>query len=39
MVFLFFAVFTYAGDCKNRGTLDEIYCDENMADTPKDPAE
>ncbi len=26
-------------DCKNRGTLDEMYCDENMdlvADTPKD---
>jgi len=29
-------------DCKNRGTLDEKYCDENMdlvADTPKDPKE
>ena len=29
-----------ADDCKNRGTLDEMYCDENMdlvADTPKDP--
>lgn len=29
-----------AGDCKNRGTLDEMYCDENMdlvADAPKDP--
>ncbi len=28
-----------AEDCKNRGTLDEMYCDENMdlvADTPKD---
>ncbi len=28
-----------ADDCKNRGTLDEMYCDENMdlvADTPKD---
>lgn len=27
-----------ADDCKNRGTLDEMYCDENMdlvADTPK----
>jgi phosphonate transport system substrate-binding protein len=27
-------------DCKNRGTLDEMYCDENMdlvADPPKDP--
>ncbi len=30
----------YADDCKNRGTLDEMFCDENMdlvADTPKDP--
>jgi phosphonate transport system substrate-binding protein len=29
-----------ADDCKNRGTLDEMYCDENMdlvADSPKDP--
>jgi len=29
-----------AEDCKNRGTLDEMYCDENMdlvADAPKDP--
>ncbi len=28
-----------ADDCKNRGTLDEMYCDENMdlvADSPKD---
>ncbi len=42
MVVLFFAVSAYADDCKNRGTLDEMYCDENMdlvADTPKDPAE
>ena len=31
-----------ADDCKNRGTLDEQFCDENMdlvADTPKDPKE
>ena len=29
-----------ADDCKNRGTLDEMYCDEDMdlvADPPKDP--
>ncbi len=29
-----------ADDCKNRGTLDEMFCDENMdlvADSPKDP--
>ena len=42
MVVLFFAVFAYADDCKNRGTLDEMYCDENrdlVADTPKDPAD
>ncbi len=34
------ATFSYAADdCKNRGTLDEMYCDENMdlvADSPKD---
>ncbi len=32
-------VATAADDCKNRGTLDEMYCDENMdlvADPPKD---
>lgn len=38
----FFAGVAYAADsCKNRGTLDEMYCDENMdlvADSPKDPA-
>lgn len=31
-----------ADDCKNRGTLDEMYCDENkdlVADTPKDSAQ
>jgi len=31
---------TAAEECTNRGTLDEMYCDENMdlvADTPKDP--
>ena len=31
---------TASEECKNRGTLDEMYCDENMdlvADTPKDP--
>jgi len=30
----------WADDCKNRGTLDELYCDEDMdlvADPPKDP--
>ena len=29
-----------ADECKNRGTLDEMYCDENMdlvADPPTDP--
>ena len=39
-VLMFFAGVAYAaGDCSNRGTLDEMYCDENMdlvADTPKD---
>lgn len=39
--FSFMATMAYgAEDCKNRGTLDEMYCDENMdlvADTPKDP--
>ncbi len=39
-----FAVTTaYAADqCKNRGTLDEMFCDENkdlVADAPKDPKE
>jgi phosphonate transport system substrate-binding protein len=31
-----------SGDCKQRGTLDELYCDEDMdlvADPPKDPKE
>ena len=34
------AVFAQADDCKNRGQLDTMYCDENkdlVADTPKDP--
>lgn len=40
-VLTFFAGFAFAAEdsCKNRGTLDEMYCDENMdlvADTPKD---
>ena len=37
--FLMTGVALAADDCKNRGTLDEMYCDENMdlvADTPKD---
>lgn len=37
---LFTASLASADDCKNRGTLDEMYCDENMdlvADSPKDP--
>lgn len=43
-VAFFFAVgiASAADNCKNRGTLDEMYCDENMdlvADTPKDPKE
>lgn len=32
----------FASDCKNRGTLDEMYCDENndlVADPPKDSKE
>lgn len=36
----FAATFAAAEDCKNRGTLDEMYCDENndlVADAPKDP--
>ena len=41
VVFSFAATIAYgAEDCKNRGTLDEMYCDENMdlvADTPKNP--
>ncbi|WP_353740658.1 phosphate/phosphite/phosphonate ABC transporter substrate-binding protein [Desulfopila inferna] len=41
--FSFLAGFAYAADdCTNRGTLDEMYCDENMdlvADSPKDPEE
>lgn len=40
--FLLVATFASASDtCKNLGTLDEMYCDENMdlvADTPKDEA-
>lgn len=38
--FTFAATGVNADDCKNRGTLDEMYCDDNMdlvADTPKDP--
>ena len=34
------AVFGQADDCKNRGQLDTLYCDENkdlVADAPKDP--
>ncbi len=34
------SVASAADDCKNRGTLDEMYCDEDMdlvADPPKDP--
>lgn len=38
---LFVAGFAWAeDDCKNRGTLDVMFCDENkdlVADTPKDP--
>lgn len=37
--FLFAASLATADECKNRGTLDEMYCDENMdlvADSPKD---
>ncbi len=36
----FVATLANADECKNRGTLDEMYCDENMdlvADSPKDP--
>ena len=36
----FLATAAFGDDCKNRGTLDEMYCDENsdlVADTPKDP--
>jgi phosphonate transport system substrate-binding protein len=35
-----FAVGAQSGDCKNRGELDALYCDENkdlVADSPKDP--
>ena len=35
-----FAFAAAAQDCKHRGDLDELYCDENgdmVADTPKDP--
>ncbi len=35
-----FLVFAQADDCKHRGQLDTLYCDENkdlVADTPKDP--
>jgi phosphonate transport system substrate-binding protein len=38
----FTATLASAEECKNRGTLDEMYCDENMdlvADTPKDPGD
>ncbi|MCG8642726.1 MAG: phosphate/phosphite/phosphonate ABC transporter substrate-binding protein [Desulfobacterales bacterium] len=42
MAFSFLTGFAFAADhCKNRGTLDEMYCDENMdmvPDTPKDPS-
>ena len=34
------AAFAQTDDCKNRGQLDTLYCDENkdlVADTPKDP--
>lgn len=41
MAVLFMANVAYGvDDCKNRGTLDERFCDENMdlvADAPKDP--
>lgn len=41
VAFSFMVGIAYAAeDCKNRGTLDEMFCDENMdlvADTPKDP--
>ncbi len=36
---LCFAGSSYAADCSNRGTLDEMYCDENndlVADVPVD---
>jgi phosphonate transport system substrate-binding protein len=35
-----FTALAQADDCKNRGQLDTLYCDENkdlVADTPKDP--
>ena len=35
-----FALSAAAQECKNRGDLDELYCDDNgdlVADTPKDP--
>ncbi|PID77496.1 MAG: phosphonate ABC transporter substrate-binding protein [Deltaproteobacteria bacterium] len=42
-VFFLAATAAYAADqCKNRGTLDEMFCDENkdlVADPPKDPKE
>ena len=34
------AAYAQADDCKHRGQLDTLYCDENkdlVADTPKDP--
>lgn len=39
LVSLFFASSAIASECANRGTLDEMYCDENsdlVADAPKD---
>ncbi len=38
LTFSFMAAFAHADDCANRGTLDEMFCDENkdlVADTPK----
>ncbi len=40
VAWLFIATLASADDCKNRGTLDEKYCDDNMdlvADSPTDP--
>ncbi len=39
LMMLFVGSYALASDCANRGTLDEMYCDENkdlVADSPKD---
>ncbi len=42
VIMLSMAGYASADNCSNRGTLDEMYCDENMdlvADAPKNPAD